>query len=99
MANCIHGISRLRKCEDCEAGNPVATEGLMARRSAATCSPEFLQVKDAFAVEVFVADYSGERYTGSNFLNVENARAWLQKQPNRDSLRVAIAAKFILENK
>jgi len=75
-----------------------ATGELIARRSAAACSPDDLRVCDAFAVEVFITDYSGQRYSGSNFADIESARAWLTLQPNRDSLRVAIAAKFLLEN-
>jgi len=35
MANCKHGVSRLKKCEDCEAGNP---EKNPIPSDAATCS-------------------------------------------------------------
>ena len=73
-------------------------EGRNARRSAAACSPDDLRVRDADAVEVFVTDYEGQRYSGSNFANVESAKAWIALQPNRASLRVAMTAKFILEN-
>jgi hypothetical protein len=55
-------------------------------------------VKDADAVEIFITDYEGQRYSGSNFANIESARAWLTLQPNRASLRVAMTAKFILAN-
>ena len=75
-----------------------ATGELIARRSAAACSPDDLRVGDAFAVEVFIADSFGQRYSSSNFEDTESAAAWLTLQPNRDSLRVAITAKFILEN-
>ena len=75
-----------------------ATGELIARRSAAACSPDDLRVGDADAVEIFITDYSGQRYSGSNFTSIESARAWLTLQPNRDSLRVAMTAKFILEN-
>jgi hypothetical protein len=47
---------------------------------------------------VFIAEKTGQRYTGGNFTDIDSARAWLTLQPNRDSLRVAITAKFILEN-
>jgi hypothetical protein len=64
----------------------------------AICSPDDLRVRDAFAVEVFITDYSGQRFSVINFAGIESARAWLTLQHNRDSLRVAITAKFILQN-
>ena len=57
-----------------------------------------LRVRDADAVEVFIADCSGQRYSGSNFASIEAAREWLKLQPNRECLRVAVTAKFVLED-
>ncbi len=76
---------------------PPATEELIARRSA-PCSPDDLRVRDAVAVEIFVADSHGQRYSGASFGNLKSAYSWIALQKNRDSLRVALTAKFILEN-
>jgi hypothetical protein len=101
-------IEELKKSLEANPDNPflqghvealtAAEEKRNARRSAAACSPDDLRVGDADAVEIFVVDSDGERYATSSFANLKSALSWIALQPNRDSLRVAMTAVFILEN-
>ena len=101
MAHCEYCKQEIRLgpvAHRCAGRDAAAKEQAEARRSAAACSPDDLRVRDADATEIFVVDSHGQRYSGASFGNLKSAHSWIALQKNRDSLRVAMTAKFILEN-
>jgi hypothetical protein len=90
-------IDELKEALEAHPDNPFL-QGHVGALSAVDCSPYDLRVRDADATEIFIVDQYGQRYSGASFGNLKSAHSWVSLQKNGDSLRVAITAKFILEN-